>query len=205
MGDKQQLRHTGPVRRPWPAWFGSVLPCCRLLNSSYDDIQQGFCWRAVIPTNRSAHPSIHSKMRKRRIFAEHILKNKTHIYTYVMDLRHVIKSDYSPLWRPLWWHLPLAWVEVTFGLLPVNFSAAGAASAAKKTKHREPWWTMRIAQLNSTQNPTNWSSESFSEEVITMKMSKSLKVFEGSIIRSEKLFNLISQVGYRLGYGHFEH
>ena len=28
-----------------------------------------------------------------------------------------------------------------------------------------------------------------------MKMSKSLKVFESSIIRSEKLFNLISQVG----------
>ena len=27
-----------------------------------------------------------------------------------------------------------------------------------------------------------------------MKMSRSLKVFEGSIIRSEKLFNLISQV-----------
>ena len=28
-----------------------------------------------------------------------------------------------------------------------------------------------------------------------MKMSRSLKVFESSIIRSEKLFNLISQVG----------
>ena len=69
------------------------------------------------------------------------------------------------------------------------------ASAAKKTKHWEHQETKRSS--SSTQKVTllNPFSELFSVEVFTMKMSKSLKVFEGSIIRSEKLFNLISQVG----------
>ena len=84
----------------------------------------------------------------------------------------------------------------------VHCSAPGTASAVKKTKHWERVSGRQCAAKVPTQNWVRcwllkywiWSSEPFSEEVITMKMSRSLKVFEGSIIRSEKLFNLISQV-----------
>ena len=79
--------------------------------------------RSYPRTEVRIHPSIH-KWGKEGYLRNIFWRTKLIFICYGFKTCH--KVWLLPLWRPLWWHLSLAWVEVTFGLLPVNFSAAGA-------------------------------------------------------------------------------